>query len=145
MHYKKIQEEIEKCQAEIAGRMVTLLKQRERLDAQISEIEKEISGLRQMRLGADVAAGRCDVPSQRAPGLKEHIRKLLSETETPLTAREIRDSCEEVGIMASSSRSLLMSVYTTLKRMHLEVRILKLDGRLAYFPRPSLRASQARH
>jgi hypothetical protein len=69
----------------------------------------------------------------------------LSETDVPLTAMQIRDSCETVGIRASSRRNLLIAVYTTLKRMYLDVRTVKQNGRIAYFPRQRLRIALKQH
>lgn len=144
MDYQKTQEEIERKRKQLLRRMVELGEQQTHLDQELGRIAQELVGLEQMRTGTEVAVGHREPPPPRVPGLKEHVRKVLSETQYPLTATEIRDSCESVGIRASSPRNLLMSVYTTLKRMHLEVRTVRSGRRQAYFPRPALRVAPNR-
>jgi hypothetical protein len=144
MDYQRTREEIEFRRKELLQRRAQLRDLSFLEMTEEHQIEAELEGLDQMLAGTYTAFRR-SVPERSVPRLTEYILKLLKETEVPLTARQIRDRCVEVGIKAASRRSLLMSVYTVLKRHHSEIRPTKRNGTLTYFPRPSLRKDPSRH
>lgn len=134
--YQKVREEAESRRQELVRRQAEL---RDQSTQELMRIAAELKGLEHMLAAIDIASGRRSPPAPPVPGLTDHIRKLLRETQVPLTASQIRDACAAAGVRASSSRSLLMSVYTVLKRHRADIRTVKRDGALAYFPRPGFR------
>lgn len=144
MDYQRTREEIEFRRKELVQELAQLRGQSFMAMLDESRIEAELEGLDQMLAGTYIAFGR-SVPERSVPRLTEYIRKVLREAKAPLTAREIRDRCVEVGIKAASRRTLLMSVYTVLKRHRLEVRTVKQSGTLAYLAKPNLRKDPSRH
>lgn len=136
MDYRKAQHEIETRRFELRNRVSEIALQQSQLQREMSAVEKEICGLDQMHAGSEMALGRLDAPTP--PGLTDYIRSLLTDTPTPLTAMQIRDACEAVGIKAASRRNLLIAVHTALRRMDSHLRTTRLDGRLAYLARPTL-------
>lgn len=136
MDYQKAQHEIEQRRLELRNKQLEIALKQSQLEQARSAVEKELRGLDQMQAGTEIALGRLDAPTP--PGLTDYIRSLLVDTQTPLTARQIRDSCEAAGIKAASRRNLLIAVHTVLKRMDLHLRTTRLDGKAAYLSRPTL-------
>ena len=107
---------------------------------QSAAAEQELRGLNQIHEGIEIAIGRLDAPRQAPPGLTEFVRSLMANTEVPLTAKQILDSREAVGITGTSRRKLVISLHTVLKRIGLSVKKSYVDGRQVayYLPRRSL-------
>ena len=132
------------AQGEIERLREEVLRGRSELRSHLNQINQDLADLdSQLRvLDEMLAVSRREATPPPVPGLTAHIRNVLAETQSPLTARQIRESCEAVGIRASSKKNLSIAVYTILKRMRPDVRTVKgNDGRLAYFPRPHLTAA----
>ena len=144
MDYQKTLEDVQNRRRDLLVKMFELHQQRDRIDEELAKLDVEVRALDQMRAVTEIAAGRREEPAPRVPGLTEHVRKVLSETQLPLTAIEIRDSCQRAGIKAISKRNLLMAVYTTLKRMHSEIKTSDRNGRQAFFPKAGFRATPDR-
>lgn len=136
MNYQKAQHEIEQRRLELRNKQLEIALKQSQLEQEMSAVEKELRGLDQMQAGTEIALGRLDAPTPL--GLTDYIRSLLVNTQTPLTARQIRDSCEAVGIKAATRRNLLIAVHTVLKRMSLHLKTTHLDGHTAYLSRPTL-------
>ena len=73
------------------------------------------------------------------PRLSAHVKKVLSETAIPLTPAQIRDSCDDVGIRASSPKMLLTAVHNAIRRLNGQVRRVKGPGRDRYIMRRNFR------
>lgn len=139
--------DIKKTQFEIGQRRLELKHQIEEISLQQSQLEqlkttakRELRGLDQMYAGTEIAIGSPDGHTPSAPGLTEYIRDVLANTQVALTARQVRDLCEAAEIKAASRKNLLISVHTILKRLDLYLKKVRLDGQLAYLPRPTLKS-----
>jgi len=104
---------------------------KERLDRENGEIERELIGLDRVLEGLEFLS--TDVPPEiEEPGFTEEIRKLLQRANTPLTAVEIRDALLALGIKPSSAKNLLISVHTILGRLKSDLKESDKDGKPSY-------------
>lgn len=113
------------------------------LQEELASIERVLIDLVKLRGEVEIVACDSEPPDPPIPSLTEHVRRLVAVTTIPLLATQIRDSCEAVGIQASSRKNLLIQVHTALQRMRLDVRRVKIDGKGAYLPRIPFRSTVA--
>jgi hypothetical protein len=146
MDYRNKRHEFEKRRAELQLQLFDISAKKRLLDQQSAAAEQELRALDQILTAMEMAVGRIDAPTPSPPGLTEYVRSLMANTEVPLTAIQIRDSCVAVGIRGTSRRNFLISVHTVLKRLGLKVKERWEDGRqITYFlPRPSLLSAPKR-
>jgi hypothetical protein len=138
MDYEKIRHDIDERQDELALRARDLEEQRKRLDQEGDKINREMIGLLKVRLGLEYATSEEEPPPPPVLGQAQQVKKILSQTPTPLTPPEIRDSCYAAGVRSSSRRMLLTGVHNVLRRLEWDVKKVRLDGTTAYIMRASL-------
>ncbi len=143
MDYGKTREQIEVREQELHRSWSEVSSQLRQLEEKLIEITHELGALSQIRAGVRAAIGKASV-IPHVPGLTEHIRSFLLGAKVAVTATQIRDSCEAVGIRARSRKDLLIAVHVTLKRLGLDIKKVKVDGKDAYLQRPGLRIPKVR-
>ena len=137
MDYSGIREIAQAREQEIRRRLFEVENERARL---ASEADKLANELYKVIRFLESPAHRSE-RGRRGLGLTEHVRTLLSQSRKALTPTEIRDSCVNAGLRASTRRNLLITVHNTLRRMelHREIKKTKWDGKDAYIGRWSER------
>ncbi len=135
MDIKESHSELQQRRLELKQKLEQISLKQSQLDEIRKTTERELRGIELMIAGAETALGSADAHPQLPPRLTEHIRKVLAHSQVPLTPLQIRDSCEGVGIKAGSRKNLLIAVHTTLKRLGLRLKKVRVDGQVAYRPR----------
>jgi hypothetical protein len=139
-YFQKSQHEIEQHKLRLRQRLQQVSLEVSRLEQESNDVKRQLRALDQMYAGTEMGIGRLDSAMKTSPGLTEYVRSLMANSEVPLTAKQIHDSCVSAGITGKSRRNQLIAVHTVLKRLNLTVRTAYLDGRPTkqYLPRPSL-------
>jgi hypothetical protein len=145
MDYERESRETEGRRQELERRTVQIRFELARLKEELAGAERELRGLDHIRTGIEIAVGLRESAQSPAPGLTAHIRSILVGTRVALTAREITNACQALGIQGSSPRNLTIQVHTTLRRMGSNLKASRKNGRLAYLPGPGLRGNSAQH
>lgn len=101
--------------------LAELVRRRRDLDSEISQLNKLVNQLL-LRMGQRTA-GTAD---QSDLGLSDSITYLLSVTEGPLTAPEIRDGLADSGFPIHKHANPLSSIHTTLRRLTKRQRIIEV-------------------
>ena len=131
MNYAQSQQDATRMKEELLKRREEITLDKERLDRENGEIERQLIGLERVLEGLEFLSN--DIPPEiEQPGFTEEIRKILKQTNIPLTAVEIRDSLLEAGVKYSSAKTLLISVHTVLGRLKSDLKESEKDGKAAY-------------
>jgi hypothetical protein len=119
-------EALHKARTELDDLMI----QRSEMDARISQLEITIDGLAALCNTADLAEKTSlDVSA----GVTEAIRTVLQQTNTAMTAPQIRDTLLDMGYDTGRYASILTVIHNTIRRMNDqgEIWIVQNGGRFA--------------
>jgi hypothetical protein len=120
MDYNKIRDDAQRRRAEVIARHEQIAKERTALNDEDNELKRELIGLDHILEGLEVVSS--DIPpSFEAAGFTDHIRKILTETPSPLLPTQIRDALQAHGITGSSPKNLLINVHKVLERIKPEL------------------------
>jgi len=136
---KKVEQEVGQLESEQSR----LKAEYARLHAEQAKIKRELIALDQIIDGLNLATS--DMPTDFEPtGFTDKIRKILSETYTPLVPTQIRDALLQMGVTGSSPKNLLISVHTVLERIGEELQTTQTpEGKTAYKAKPDSWLSMA--
>ncbi len=131
MNYAQSQQDAMKMRAQLLKRRQEIDVQKELLDKENGEIERQLIGLERVLEGLEFLSS--DIPPEiEQAGFTEQIRKMLMRTRAPLTAIEIRDALLAAGVKHKSAKTLLISVHTVLGRLRPDLKESEKDGKAAF-------------
>jgi hypothetical protein len=130
--YQKTRDEVEQRKAQITERRKQIPIQKAMLDAEDEQLKRELIGLDQILDGLAFMDSKVSLDFEPV-GFTDSIRKILSETQMPLTPPQIRYALEQKGITGSSSKNLLINVHKVIERIESElIPTLNSEGKPAY-------------
>jgi hypothetical protein len=132
MNYGQILDSAQKRKSELLNRHQQIQDETKRLSNEDEQIKRELIGLDQIIEGVELVSGD-GLPDLEPMGFTDNIRKILTDTRTPLVPTQIRDALQERGISGSSPKNLLINVHKVLERIAPELTtIITADGKSAY-------------
>jgi len=106
MDYGKTRTEAEAKKQVLLASQMEIPQEKKRLDEEMERIKRELIGIEQILDGLGFMDS--DMPLDFEPsGFTDSIRKILSDTPTPLVPTQIRDALEAKGITGSTSKKPL--------------------------------------
>jgi hypothetical protein len=142
MDYGKTRTEAEAKKQVLLARQKEIPQEKKRLDEEMERIKRELIGIEQILDGLGFMDS--DMPLDFEPsGFTDSIRKILSDTPTPLVPTQIRDALEAKGITGSTSKNLLINVHKVLERISDELTAIKRTDRKTAYQRKTPWASNA--
>ena len=123
--YRKLRENI---QRELKSKAA----ERSEIQGRLAVLQREIEGLRTMRMGVDAYLREEATDSDDALGITDAIRKVLAFN--ALRPTEVREALQESGFEIDGYKQPMAVIHTTLKRLkdQEDVESLEEDGVILY-------------